>query len=229
MGTAIGTVMHHRIRNHDLTFDTSDPVVTPKVEAELFWRLYEGAEIRFARKHLAGASSLVDLGSSLGFAASHALSRMSPAGSLVAVEANATLLGPLRRTLDDHAGNRKVTVLHGAIGYDGPEVRFAATPGGTTTGRIVTRQDDVGVDVPALTLSGILDRQNVDRFALMADIEGAERDIIERDAAALSRCDRMVIELHETPNATVMDLWRRLIELGFRVLESRGPVLALTR
>lgn len=93
-----------------------------EVEAQLFFGLYESAEIRLARGHLAGANVVIDLGSSLGIVASHILSRMTSQGHLVCVEANPSLIESLRRTTLSHARGQRVDIVQGAIHHGENEV-----------------------------------------------------------------------------------------------------------
>ena len=224
----VGTLSRHRIRNYDLTFETSNPAISPKVEAQLFWRLYEGAEIRMAREHLVGTETLIDLGSSLGFTAAHVLARMPSTGRLIAVEANPSLIPVLRENLTTHACGREVRVIHAAIHY-GPDTRAHLVVGGSTVG---SRLGTEGVEVPVTTLSDIVSVHDVGTFALLSDIEGAEAALI-LDDPALSRCTKMVIELHATTyqreDISVGRLHAALLARGFVTLSQRGPVFAMER
>ncbi len=228
MGRSIGTLTRHRIRSHDLVFDTSNPSVSPRVEARLFWRLYESSEIRLVRRHFDRAQTIVDLGASLGFTGAHALTRMQSDGRYIAVEANASLLPFLGRTLEQHGAGRVVDVLHAAVSYDGkPTVRLTTGPSS-----VASRLAPSGKEVPAITLSALVNRFDLDSFCLLSDIEGAEAGVILEDTV-LDRCDRLVIELHETVHAgctySVHDLHDALIDRGFRTLEQQGPVFAMAR
>ena len=67
----------------------------------------------------------------------------------------------------------------------------------------------------------------------MGDIEGAEAAFLLRDPDVLSRCRRVVIELHDTADGgqsvTVSALLEAASGVGFRVVRRHGPVVALTR
>jgi len=224
----ISTFCRHRIPSFDLVFDTRDPMITARVEAQLLWRLYEGAEIRLVRKYLAGCDTIVDLGSSLGFTASHALSRMSPNGRLIAVEANSRLLATLSKTLHQHAAGRSVNIVSSAISDKHAfDVRL-----NISDNNVGSRISESGKIVDSTTLSSIVASYGVGRFAMIADIEGAEASMIFDDPA-LDQCDRMVIELHETVYAEqrigVRELYDGLVERGFATMEQQGPVFALER
>jgi FkbM family methyltransferase len=209
----------HRIRNYGLTFDTRDPAITPQVEAQLFWQIYESAEIRFARRYLADCPTVIDLGSI-------ALDVMAHDGRLISVEANPKLLKSLRRNLAAHAGDREFVVVHAAIAYGAPCAHLESH-GQTLGGKISV--DGGGVEVPATTLADLLTDHQVGRYALLADIEGAERDMLEHDSLALERCDCAVVELHETPRASVDALIQSFATVDLVLVDRRGPVVALKR
>jgi len=218
----------HRIPSYDLVFDTRNPAITRRVEAQLYWRLYEGAEIRLVRKYLAGCNTIIDLGSSLGFTASHALSRMSPNGRLIAVEPNSRLLTTLSTTLHQHAGGRSVEVVDSAISYE----RDTVARLDISDHNVGSRISNTGKIVNTTTLTNIVKSHHVGKFAMISDIEGAEASMIFEDPA-LEQCDRIVIELHETTYAGkqigVQELYDGLIERGFAIMAQQGPVFALER
>jgi FkbM family methyltransferase len=224
----VSTLSRHRIPSFDLTFDTRDAVITPKVEAQLLWRLYESAEIRLVRKYLTGCNTIVDLGASLGFTASHALARMAPNGRLIAVEPNRRLLRSLSETLNRHAAGRAVEIVSCAISYQ----KNTAVRLNISEDNVGSRIDEIGEIVDSATLSDIVTRHEFQRFAMISDIEGAEASVIFEDPA-LDKCDRMVIELHETTYAgkhvSVENLYDGLIKRGFATMEQQGPVFALER
>ena len=233
IGWAVGTALSHQIPNRGLTFDTADRAFTRAVEAELLFRLYEDAEIRFARKHLAGADFVIDLGSSLGIVASHALSVMASNGRMICVEANPRLLGSLRRTIEDHASGRRVDIVHAAVAYGADTARLTVN-NVSTASKLSDSEGDGVVEVPSLTLTEILERCAVNQpYAMVSDIEGAEGLLLREDSAALGRCHLLLAELHTSvvngSKATIEKSYRGLLSLGFKVLDQHGPVFVFSR
>jgi FkbM family methyltransferase len=232
-GRLTGALLRYRIRHQGLVFDTRDPAFLPTVRAAMLWGVHEGDETRMIQRHLVGASQVVELGASLGITGAHAVSALAAGGRYIGVEANPALIDPLRATLDDHRGTREVTVVNAAISdVDGAQVdlvvgdqpqdsHLASEGGGPGT----------TVTVPTLTLSGLLAAHDVaDGYALISDIEGAERYFIYDGTGALDGCRRLVIELHDNPAHSVEDMLDTLISThGFHVLDRRGVVVALGR
>ena len=220
----VSRLTRHRIRNRGLLFDTHDPAISSSVEASLFWQMYEAAEIRFVRRYLKGCSTVVDLGSSLGFTAAHALSTMAPDGRLISVEPNPAIIGSLQRTLENHASGRQISIVEAAIAYGRESVRLQ--PGTQTWAGKLGRD---GVHVRATTLGAILREHEVTDYCLLADIEGAEWELVERDGDALSTCRRAVVELHDTGKASVDTLVEAFGRLGLKLVDRRAQVVVLAR
>lgn len=222
--------------------DTSRKEFTPSIKGQIFFGVYEGAEIRFIRKYLRGVSHVVELGASLGVTSAHILDVLAPGGKLTCVEANPMLLDALRATVStaQRKTGREATVVYGAV---------SATQDGDTDGQAVLAvtsstldsriQEAINPDlavqtviVPKVTLPSLI--QGLADYALVADIEGAEAAIIAGEPEALSRASRVVIELHATRYRgraiSIGDMTASLVNVhGFRVLEQRGRVLALAR
>ncbi len=215
-----------------LRLDTRAPSVSPRIVAMIFWGIYESAELRFVRRYLRPDLDVLELGSSLGAVSCRIARRQQAGRKLVCVEANADLLPTLRRNVATH-GRKPVEVLNRAIGYDGPTVRLQRGPD-NISGRVTRNGADDTEEVPASTLSALLEEQGLGDYALVSDIEGAEAGFIERDAAALSHCQQVVIELHDAEGSagplSVDDLAALLVERhGFALRDRHGPVCVFER
>lgn len=62
VGRLIGVLSANRVRNHGLVFDVRSSDFSPRVRAQMFWGIYEGAEIRMIRHLLRGSTTVVELG-----------------------------------------------------------------------------------------------------------------------------------------------------------------------
>jgi FkbM family methyltransferase len=220
----VSRLTRHRIRNFGLLFDTNDPAISSGVEASLFWQLYESAEIRFVRRYFQGCSTVVDLGSSLGFTAAHALSTMAPDGRLISVEPNPTIIRSLRRTLEDHASGRQISIVDAAIAYGREWVRLQ--PGIETW---ASKLGEDGIRVRATTLGAILKEHEVTDYCLLADIEGAEWEVVERDPDALATCQQAIVELHDGGEASAESLVEAFGRLGLKLVDRHARVVVLAR
>jgi FkbM family methyltransferase len=232
-GRVIGTLTRHRVRHYGLRFDVSSPDFSPRVRAQMFWGIYEGAEVRMIRRHLAGSTAVLELGSSLGVTAAHLASVMAPGGRLVCVEANPFLADGLRDRLRQNVGDRvRVERLHVAVTAAGGTATLDV--GGETFGSRVSGVDGAGtVTVPAMTLRQIVEQTGLVEYDLVSDVEGAEAAFLLTDASALAGCRRAVLELHSAVvdgrTVTPYDLMDAAEAVGLRVVDQHGPVVALAR
>lgn len=217
------------VRSYDLTFDTSNPAMSDRTVASVFFRLYESAEIRSVRSHLLATDTIIDLGSNLGITASHALRHLNAGGRLFSVEANPHLLAALRANLERHAFGRKISVVHAAVDYSGNSEVHMNIASDSLGSSVVRTGGATTVTVPTVTLSDLLDRHGVGDFTLLSDIEGAEAELVRHDGEALRRCHQAVLELHDTESATVDAVHVELEALGFRTVHRHGPVVVLRR
>jgi FkbM family methyltransferase len=208
-------------------------VVGPKIVAMFFWGMYESAELRFVRDHLAADRDVVEIGASIGAVSSAIAQRLAPGRRLVCVEANPALIGVLRENVEANAAHLSVEIVNKGVHYESDRVSFVEAVD-NKGGQVAHLESESRSWVPAITLLGLLDECGLDRYSLVADIEGAEAAIIERDSAALGRCDQIVIELHDASGGGCQATIDRLIEAltaqhGFELRARHGSVCAFER
>jgi len=221
MAQAIGLVCRNAVRIHGYHIHTDG--LTPKVKAALFWGFYEAAELAFVQRHLLADLDVVELGTSIGVVACHALSRMNPLKRLICLEADPNLARMARQNLRSNHPTRRVEVLNCAIAYDCQTVCFEE--GGTN---LIGKVSKEGREVPAITLSGLLQKFHIDDYVLICDIEGAEAEILHKDPEALAYCRQMIIELHDGPTGSSHELVELLMRrFRFSVSEQYHPVYAM--
>jgi FkbM family methyltransferase len=230
VGWAVGTALRHRIPSCGLVFDTRDPAITHQVEAQLFFGIYESAEIRLVQRHIHGARVVLDLGSSLGIVSSHILAEMPEDGHLICVEANPHLLMYLDKNTRDHARGQSIDIVHGAISSGGGPTLLQVNDASVTS-HLASPDDQRGAQVPSLTLADLLERFDINEpFVVVSDIEGAEVDMILGGQEALRGCSLLIAELHSIVRdgeaVTVRQVHEQILRRGFRVLDQSGPVFA---
>jgi FkbM family methyltransferase len=240
VGKVVAFVTGDQIPNNGIVFDTVHPAFSPSIKAAMLFRTHESAEIRFVRKYLGPDVDVVELGSGLGVTSAHILDRLSPGRSLTCVEANPDLLPALRRTVDaaQARSHRGATILHGAIS-GAPTRERERTVGLAVTasslGSTVVGHDSSShtvMEVQRVSLSTLV--RGLGDYSLVIDIEGAEVFLMNEEADVLSNARQIVIELHPTQYAgrriSVAEMAGQLLnDLGFRLVDQRGPVLACVR
>ncbi len=231
VGRLVARLTGNSIRVKGARINTASPLISDSTRAKLAFGFYESAELRFVHAHLRSDLDVVELGSSIGVVGSVVLRRLDPGRRLIAVEADDDLAAIARRNFEANSGAATWALEVAAISY-GAQAGLTFVRGAQTTGGRLTRSstEDADDDTERLTLSELLTRHHVDRYALIADIEGAEAGIILEDELALGRCDQLIIELHDTDDMHVADLRTALVDRhAFSVIAARGPVLVCER
>jgi len=216
-GRIAGALLRNRINSHGLCVKTQSPLIRPEVKALLALGMYESAERRLVIGHLRHDLPVVELGASIGYI-SGLISRRRPPRQ-IAVEANPALIQLIEELLKSNDA-RNVQVLHGAIDYEkrmsARFVRSSFNTGGTILST-ASSSNAASVDVPTVTLGGVIEREQIGPFALVCDIEGAEHGMImHEDPAVIQACQQMIIELHAGTytgrNYSVLDLVKMIQE-----------------
>jgi FkbM family methyltransferase len=234
---AVARITRSRVRHRGVTIRTDHPAFTPHTRAELFWGLYERAEITFLRRFLRESTAVIELGAGRGVSSAHIASTMTPGGVLVCVEANPHVLEIIGRNLHQQAAPRGIDarLLNAALAEPPERTTFLVEPDLLASH---LAGDSVGtgeaVTVSSVTLQQLREEQRIDAYDLVSDVEGAEAQFIIGSDAGLDGCRTLVIELHscsyEGVGYSAEDLLAALQERwGFRILARKGPVVALHR
>jgi FkbM family methyltransferase len=236
VGSLIARAYSDLIPSHGLVFNTRSPLIADGTKAAIYWGLYERDELRFVSRYLGDHQTVVELGSSIGVVACHIRRKIGPTRRLICVEASPQLSELLARNLKLNELDHNVTILNKAIAYsneDDGEVAFELGRG-SASGRISASVDGGScLKVGAMRLGTLLEREGINEFCLVADIEGGEAGFILGDTAALRGCRQIVIELHDTTHngvaLRVADLSNALLRLGFKSVASHGAVCVFER
>jgi FkbM family methyltransferase len=221
-----------KILNRGRTIDTNDASVSPWVRTLVFWDIYETAELRLIQRYLPKNMDVIEFGGSIGVVASQIAGSLDGGHRLVSVEANPLLIELLKRNVEANGHRGCATVIHGAVAYTTPPVDLVAMKFGESSlaGWVSDSAEEMSVyQVPRVTLRELMSRYRFERFALIADIEGAEAGIFVHDKEALiSCCPLMIVELHETVfegrRLSISDLVVIVKELGYTVKNSHRNV-----
>jgi len=229
-GIVAARVLGDRIPHRGLTIDTSSPVVTPRIKAALLLQGYESGEYRFVRRYIPTDCDVIELGGSLGVISCTIRRRIDPARRQFIVEADPRLAKALRRNLSINRCDTNVDVIEAAISYDPGETVSFALGESSVSGRVAADAGSLPtIEVPACTLSQLIERHDLTDFALVSDIEGVEWRILKNDLDALASARMIVMETHDSPgNGSYEDLIAALQKTGrFDLIDRHGPVVVL--
>ncbi len=234
IGKLIGNIFRDRIPLKGLIICTHNPAISPVTKAQLFWGIYESAELKFICKYLRTDLAVIELGSSLGVTTCSIRNLIQDTKTMICVEANPMLMKSIRQNLDFNCPGKKITLLNGAIHYsdEGPAKLILNEK--STDSVIAGSEGSGGISVPAIRLSDIIEAGKLAEFALVSDIEGAEIQLLTEDSKALERCRQIIIELHsgiykgDSYNpSSLCDMIMN--HHGFRLTDQFGPVFVFER
>lgn len=231
VGRALSEVYRARIPSRGFVFDTSGSDVPEFVVPRLYWGFYERAEIDFVRELLDPSLDVIELGGCIGVVATHVASLLEPSSRLVSVEANPGLISTIRRNLDRNVPGHRAEVVNAAIDHSGRQTVGFHVAADAVSSHVA---DEGGIEVEALTLAALIERFDIGRYTLIADIEGAEAELVLEDRGVLAGCDMFITELHPERYAergcSVSELTERLDAVhGLRQIRRRGDVGCFAR
>jgi FkbM family methyltransferase len=175
-----------------IALENSDP---SDLRSQLTRGVYEWPERTAIRGFLDQGLPVVELGGSIGVVACITNRRLRNPERHIVVEANRQLIPKLTANRDRNQG--KFAIWHKAIGYQGSVVQMHIDEENPLASSAVAGNGTL-VDVPATTLTEIMEHAKFERATLICDIEGAEFDLVEREAALLTqRVSLIIMEVHE--------------------------------
>lgn len=206
---------------HGVQVELKNPFIDTKLKGRFVKGTYEREECRLVRGYLPPDMPVVELGACIGVLSCLTNKRLHNPRRHVAVEANPNLLPTLHRNRE--LNGCSFEVLHAALAYDVAEAEFYLHHnflGGSA--RIRSKRV---VRCPAITLEDIARRSGFERFNLIADIEGTEVELVQREGDCLKRhVEWFILETHPlfVGKDGVAATLARLRDLGFRPVEQRG-------
>lgn len=240
VGGALRRMKHDRFAVHGTCIATTPrDVVSAEVCAALTFETYESAEVALVQSLLIPDLDTIELGGALGVTGSVILRKLTPPARLITAEFRPELLPILQRNLSLNSHGDRFSILPKAISYSPGTDRTTLADFVIPAGSFGSRKGykhALGfrtIQAETTTLREICEEFSLGSFQLICDIEGAELELIEQDAAVLEKCRLLIIELHEAnrPARTVGpgQLCDLLLGQGFHVVARNGNVLALTR
>lgn len=179
-------------------FEVPKDLAAQDTVSNIFWGIYESAEIRQIESHMNPNLDVIELGCSLGIVSSHIAAKLAAGRRLVSVEANPNLIPFAKRNIERNRNpGVSIEVINSAISFEPRSIYFECNPDHTCS-RVVNSPGEYTVEVPSLRLSGLLQSYSITSFTLCCDIEGAELGIFLDDHEAFDSCCDIFIELHST-------------------------------
>jgi FkbM family methyltransferase len=222
VGMLVAAAFRNAIPHRGSRIATDDPAISPADKAALFFGLYERSEIDQVCAYLLPDVDVIELGASIGANTVEIAKRIDGSVRLFAVEPHPRNVATLNRTLALNGCRDRVLIVPAAIDYSGrQQASFTTSSVSNLRGRIghPPIENAAVVQVAVVTLSGLLSQQNITRYQLVCDIEGAEVGILSYDADALRACVQILIEIDGGYDGdrwfSVADVAERIEACGF--------------
>jgi len=183
-----------------LKINTESELITNSTKAQIFWLIYESAEIKFIQKYFPTGLDTIELGSSLGVVSSFIRSKMSKENRLICVEAFPDLCDLTILNLKLNGAYENTKVLNSALNYSDKNSHIFFNPGASnTTGSISTDKiKENSIKITKTSLCNVKEVNCIREYILVMDIEGAEIEIILNEEESLKDCKHLFVELHQT-------------------------------
>lgn len=189
-----------------LKFSAAGPNMTTKFKSGFLLHDYEKNEREAVKKFLDKDTPVIELGAGFGVISCTINKKLSNSKDHFVVEANPHLILPLEK-------NREIngcgfTIINKAVGYDSREISMYLQEniGGSGTKHKTGEE----IKVETITLGGLIDLSGFRIANLVADIEGTEFDIIEKEFDVLKNKIKMIIfEFH--PNTIGQEKFKEIL------------------
>jgi len=235
----VGRIISYKYKNlipfWNCKIDCSSSTFTNKMKASIYFRAYEGAEVRFIRKYLPTHNDVIELGASLGIVSAHIIEKLENNARLFCVEANPMLIKDLERNLKlNKKENSNYVIINQVLDYSlpyGSIVNFYANSEilvSSKTSNLDEKKSSKKFTIKNTQLSEIINQYKIAKYNLVCDIEGAEIELLINDRT-LIYCEYMIIELHDTKyldqSYSIKDLLNLIDSLGFfKLIDLYGQV-----
>ena len=230
-GKVLRVLFSNKVSIHGAKIDTNYAEIKNHVFSEIFFKLYESAEIRFLFKYVPPQTTVVELGSSIGVVSSILSVNKEPL-QIFCIEANPNLINIINNNLELNSKLRYQVDNYLITSPDKSNgTAWFSFGNDNTTGKKSENKGDALV--PTVSLSEYLSKNEIKDYVLISDIEGEESELLFNDPESLENCQMLIIELHNTNRqegaVSVNDMKDQILELGFTILDSYGPNYVFVR
>lgn len=206
-----------------LTYSFDAPAISRTVKSRFFWGTYEDKERRLVETYVPANLPVIEGGGSIGVISNVINRKLTNPKDHIVIEANPDLLGILEK--NRALNNAKYEVLHAALDQNGPEVTFYLHK--LSVGGSAQRATGTAVTVPAITVGKLIEERGWDKVTLVIDIEGAELDLIQKEADVLkNHVAVFIVEVHHMISDAddIKKAIKTIESLGFTFKEEQTDV-----
>lgn len=180
------------IRRRGVAVDTSSALVREEAHTILLG-VYENEILDFVDRYVPRTTDVVEFGGGIGFVASYVDRHVDDDRTQVVVEPNPVAVADLQRTRELNGAT--FDVVESAYEPQGDSVELSSD--GRFLQASTVRRRGRSLTVPGVTLRQVITEFGLEEFVLIADMEGAEVDLVHAELdVVLESCPYVVVEYH---------------------------------
>ena len=225
-GWFISAIYGNAIPHRGAKIYTDSNRIRRRTVSDIFFGIYERAEIDQVISYLNPALDVIELGGSIGVNSLHIRHCLAKKQKLLVVEADPELVKVLRYNFKMNVAEENVMILNKAIDYSGNESVPFAVNESSLSGHVATAacgESASIINVQATSLGKIIKEYGFDDYALVSDIEGMEIPIFIEDQAALKNCKQIFLEIdgvsYNNTDYNVDDVINIICGQGFKIVD----------
>jgi len=191
--------------------------------AEILAGRYEQQEATLVERYVPDGSDVLELGGGIGFITAITEKTTDDLGTHVVLEVNPDLLPMLRQVKTVN----ELQVIIDPVAYSSSADTVRLESGNTFTQSSIEESDTDGETIPAKSLEALIEEYDLNEFALIADIEGAETGLLDEEFETMaSHCPIVILELHRSSLGEDLTPYLKKMRTEYALLEDLDPVFA---
>ena len=191
--------------------------------AEILAGRYEQQEATLVERYVPDGSDVLELGGGIGFITAITEKTTDDLGTHVVLEVNPDLLPMLRQVKTVN----ELQVIIDPVAYSSSADTVRLESGNTFTQSSIEESDTDGETIPAKSLEALIEEYDLNDFALIADIEGAEAELLDEEFETMaSHCPIVILELHRSSLGEDLTPYLKKMRTEYALLEDLDPVFA---
>lgn len=209
-----------------INLDLSEGDISPFIKMRILVGTYENQEKVLIKRNLNSQTDVIELGGCLGATACVIDDLLDEETTHLVYEPNTELKPILERNKELNQANFEIK----KEGYSssGKDQTFYITEQAWGAGMYSEEKGVKEVTIPTKSISSIFQGSDIDEFNLVADIEGAEFELIHDEIEILQeKCNKIIIEFHKIGEAplSIKEAKDILADAGFEKVDSRSNVM----
>jgi FkbM family methyltransferase len=181
-------------------------------DINMFYEIFWSDMYNIPESLLAAPLNIIDLGANVGFTTMY-FALKYPDAKIISLEPSKMNFVVLQKNI---ALQKNVKALNAAVWFESKQIPFMEAANAYNS-RIAETDTEHSHTIEAYNVEDILSKENIDTIDLLKiDIEGAEKDILQKNQDWLNKVKNIIIEIHEPYSFS--DLQEDLAKYGFTIM-----------